>query len=238
MSSNVDLGIGDTTASGAPAGAPTVYDLDGFDNGAATVAALHARGAHVVCYIDVGTWENWRPDQGEFPTDLLGDTNGWPGEKWLDTAPSGPDYATLQAIMTARFEMCRTEGYDAVEPDNLDGAENTTGFPLTVAEGDQYAEWVANEVHALGMSVAQKNFEDQSTTLEPYFDFVIEEQCFQYQDCGELAPYTAAGKAVLEVEYSDQGANPATYCATAIADGFSSVEFDLALDGAVRVPCE
>ena len=87
------------------------------------------------------------------------------------------------------------------------------------------------------MSVAQKNFEDQSAILEPYFDFVIEEQCFQYNDCNDLAPYTAANKAVLEVEYSDQGANPASYCSTAIADHFSSVEFDTALDAEVRVPC-
>jgi hypothetical protein len=237
LTSNADLGIGDTTASGAPAPAPTVYDIDGFDNGAATVAALHARGAHVICYIDVGTYENWRPDASSFPAALLGDTNGWPGEQWLNTNPSGPDYATLQAIMTARFQMCKNEGYDAVEPDNLDGSENTTGFNLTQAEGDQYAEWVAGEVHSLGMGVAQKNFEDQSTTLEPYFDFVIEEQCYQYSDCSDLSPYVAAHKAVLDVEYSDQGANPSAFCPAVMAAGLSGVEFDTALDAKVRVPC-
>ena len=42
---------------------------------------------------------------------------------------------------------------------------------------------------------------------------------------------------MLEVEYSDQGANPASYCSTAIADHFSSVEFDTSLDAKVRVPC-
>ncbi len=30
-------------------------DIDGFDNGAAEVARLHARGQHVICYVDVGT---------------------------------------------------------------------------------------------------------------------------------------------------------------------------------------
>ena len=95
----------------------------------------------------------------------------------------------------------------------------------------------ATEVHALGMSVAQKNFEDQSGVLQPYFDFVVEEQCFQYTSCSSLAPYTAANKAVLEVEYSDQGANPSSYCPTAIGSRFSSTEFDTALDAKVRVPC-
>jgi hypothetical protein len=238
-SSAADLATSDTAYNGdtPPATDPTVYDIDGFDNSAATVAALHARGAKVICYIDVGTSENWRPDYASFPAALQGSSNGWAGERWLDTSPAGPDYSTLQSIMMARFEMCASKGFDAVEPDNMDGSENSTGFSITNAQQDAYDEWVATAVHSLGMSVAQKNFEDQSATLAPYFDFVIEEQCFQYNDCNDLAPYTAANKAVLEVEYSDQGANPASYCSTAIADHFSSVEFDTSLDAKVRVPC-
>ena len=239
LTSAADLGTADPAFNGdqPPATDPSVYDIDGFDNSAATVAGLHARGAKVICYIDVGTAEDWRPDASQFPAALLGSSNGWAGERWLDTNPAGPDYATLQAIMEARFAMCQAKGFDAVEPDNMDGSENSTGFAITDAQQDAYDEWVAAAVHALGMSVAQKNFEDQSAVLEPSFDFVIEEQCFQYQDCSDLAPYTAADKAVLEVEYADQGADPASYCPTAIADRFSSVEFDTDLDAGVRVPC-
>jgi hypothetical protein len=239
LTSSTDLGTGHAAANGdqPPATDPTVYDLDGFDTSAATVAALHIRGDKVVCYIDVGTYENWRPDATSFPAALLGQSNGWPGEKWLDTNPAGPDYTTLQAIMTARFQLCASKGFDAVEPDNMDGSENSTGFAITNAQQDTYDEWMAAQVHTLGMSVAQKNFEDQSSVLQPFFDFVIEEQCFQYKDCADLSPYTGSSKAVLEVEYADQGANPASYCPTAIADRFSSVEFASALDGSVRVPC-
>lgn len=43
------------------------FDIDGFANSAGEVAALHRRGKRVICYIDAGTWENWRPDAGEFP---------------------------------------------------------------------------------------------------------------------------------------------------------------------------
>jgi hypothetical protein len=43
------------------------YDIDMFDNDASVVASLHNKGRKVVCYIDVGTWENWRPDAKEFP---------------------------------------------------------------------------------------------------------------------------------------------------------------------------
>jgi hypothetical protein len=73
--------------------------------------------------------------------------------------------------------------------------------------------------------------------LEPYFDFVIEEQCYQYSDCSDLSPYVAAHKAVLDVEYSDQGANPSAFCPAVMAAGLSGVEFDTALDAKVRVPC-
>lgn len=241
----------------APATDPTVFDIDGFDNtgtdngyessslrssDSPVVAELHALGDHVICYIDVGTAENWCPDYKKFPAALLGKSNGWPGERWLDTNPNGPDCATLSKIMASRFEMCARNGFDAVEPDNLDGPENDTGFNITVAEGDEYAEWVANEVHSLGMSVAQKTFEDQSAVLEPYRDFVIEEQCLLYGDCTDLAPYYEHAKAVLEAEYSGGGISRADFdqaCTTgsngpsADSLGFDSVY----LDGSLRVPC-
>src|SRR5712691_2575736 len=44
-----------------------VFDIDGFDNSAAVVAALHAKGAKVFCYLDAGTREIWRPDARAFP---------------------------------------------------------------------------------------------------------------------------------------------------------------------------
>ena len=59
-------------------------DIDGFDNTAATVAALHARGKHAICYIDFGTSENLRSDSRQFPARCSGSRNGWPGEHWLD----------------------------------------------------------------------------------------------------------------------------------------------------------
>ena len=105
-------------------------DFDGFDNSAATVAMFHARGQRTICYIDVGTWENGRPDANKFPASLLGKGNGWPGERWLDIRR----LSVLEPIMTTRFQMCRRKDFDAVEPDNLDGWQNSTGFGLTARE--------------------------------------------------------------------------------------------------------
>jgi hypothetical protein len=57
-------------------------------------------------------------------------------------------------------------------------------------------------VHAAGMTVAQKGDVDQAAELEPVFDWTLNEQCGQYDECGALSAYTAAGKAIWIVEYS------------------------------------
>jgi hypothetical protein len=140
-----------------------IYVIDGFENSAAEVAALHAAGKRVVCYIDVGTAEDFRPDYYKFPESVLGNPNGWPGERWLDIR----QLSILEPIMTARFEMCKEKGFDAVEPDNMEGYANDSGFPLTAEEQLTYNLWVANEVHSLGMAVLQKNDGEQTNEQLP-----------------------------------------------------------------------
>jgi hypothetical protein len=203
-------------------------DIDGFDNSAATVASFHARGQRMICYIDAGTAENWRPDYSKFPASVLGSSNGWPGEQWLDIR----QLSVLEPIMAARFQMCAQKGFDAVEPDNIDGYENSTGFPLTAADQLAYNEWIAQEVHSLGMAVFQKNDPDQASSLEPYFDGVIDEQCNQYSECGSYQPYLAAGKPVLNAEYQSSG-----FCGADRAAGIMGALFSTGLDGSVYSPC-
>ncbi|TMF45398.1 MAG: endo alpha-1,4 polygalactosaminidase, partial [Chloroflexi bacterium] len=61
-----------------------MYDIDMFDNSASVVKSLHKAGRIVICYIDAGTWENWRPDAGQFPNSVKGKpVSGWLGERWL-----------------------------------------------------------------------------------------------------------------------------------------------------------
>jgi hypothetical protein len=122
------------------------YDIDGFDTNRSEVAALHRLGRRVVCYVDVGTWENWRPDAGRFPRSVLGDKNGWPGERWLDIRR----LSVLQPIMRSRMKLCARKHFDAIEPDNIDGFENHTGFRITAKDQLAYDEWIAKEAHRLG----------------------------------------------------------------------------------------
>jgi len=205
-----------------------VYDVDGFDSSAALVSAMHAESIHAICYIDAGTWENWRSDAGSFPASVLGANNGWPGEKWLDIR----QISVLAPIMTARFQMCKNKGFDAVEPDNIDGYTNSTGLPLKASDQIAYNEWIATTVHGLGMSVALKNDGDQIATLLPFFDFDINEQCVQYSECAMLKPFVIAGKAVFETEYSGNQVNAQTTsaCSQLATLNFNGIETDLNLD--------
>ena len=212
------------------------YDIDGFDNPASTVATLHARGIKVLCYIDAGTYENWRPDAGSFPSALLGNSDGWPGENWLDIRSSGPNYGTLQAIMRTRAQMCKNSGFDAIDWDNVDEYENSSGFPVTAADQITYNTFLANTAHALGLAVGLKNDVDQVATLQPSFDFAINEECFKYSECSTEAPFINANKAVFEVEYSDDGMTTSMFCPQANAMRFSSALATLSLDG-TWTPC-
>ena len=206
-----------------------MFDVDMFDTPAATVTSLHHAGRVVVCYIDAGTWENWRPDKGKFPKSVRGKPNGWPGERWLDIRR----LAILGPILKARMDRCRDKGFDGVEFDNVDGYANSTGFPLTAAEQLRFDVWLANQAHRRGLSVALKNDLDQVPALLKYFDFALDEQCFQYTECGKLRPFVKAGKAVFEVEYS---ISTSTFCPKANRLHFNSMRKRLAL-GPWRRPC-
>ncbi|MBX9393120.1 endo alpha-1,4 polygalactosaminidase [Streptomyces sp. TRM72054] len=174
-----------------------VYDIDGFDTSKATVAALHDKGRKVICYLSTGAWEDWRPDAKKFPTSVIGEGNGWDGERWLDIRRTD----VLGPLMAARMDMCRAKGFDAVEPDNMDGYRNRTGFPLTAADQLRYNRLIAGLAHERGMAVGLKNDLDQIPELVGDFDFAVNEQCAQYGECAALTPFIEAGKAVFHAEY-------------------------------------
>lgn len=210
-----------------------MFEVDGFDTPASTVIALHKSlpGRGVVCYIDAGTWENWRPDAKKFPKSLLGKPDGgWPGERWLDIAKFN---GALSRIMTARVQMCRDKGFNAVDFDNVDGYTNPTGFDLTASDQLKYDVFLANSAHKLGLSVALKNDLPQIPKLLPYFDFAVNEQCFQYAECLSsqnngfgLDEFVRAHKAVFEIEYQ---LKLSQFCPAAARDHFNSLRKHLNL---------
>jgi len=207
----------------------SIFDIDMFDNSAKVVTSLHAKGRKVICSVNVGNWENWRPDASKFPSIVLGKDNTWVGEKWLDIRRLD----ILGPLMEARLDLCKAKGFDGVEPDNIDGYVNDTGFPLNYTDQLNFNIFIANAAHARGLSVGLKNDMDQIHDLLPYFDWALNEECFQYKECNLLTPFILANKPVFEVEYS---LDPSKFCSTANAMNFNSMKKRLSLN-AYRVPC-
>lgn len=208
-----------------------MYDIDLFDAPDATIAALHARGVRVVCYFSAGSHEAWRSDAGGFPARTIGKPlDDWPGERWLDIRS-----ATVRARMTTRLQRAKNRGCDAVEPDNVDGYANTSGFRLTARDQLDYNRFLAREAHARGLSIGLKNDLDQIDALVGDFDWALDEECVEHDECDALTPFVRAGKAVFHVEYGTE-ALAATVCPDANARNFDTLIKRLDL-GAWQIPC-
>ena len=226
----------------APYRSVAMYDIDGFNAGASDVTAMHNAGMKVVCYIDAGTYENWRPDAGQFPSALLGNgVSGWPGENWLDIRDIQNSGSKLHTIMDNRLDMCVQKGFDAVELDNVDGYTNSSGFPLTANDQLFYNATLANDAHSRGLSVLQKNDDAQIPDLLPYFDAALNEQCNEYKECTTAQngsygydQYVAAGKAVFQAEYN---LSTSQFCSADKSNNFNGVKFNINLDDSDFEPC-
>jgi hypothetical protein len=211
-----------------------VFDIDGFDTSQSTVTALHAHGTKVICYMDVGTLEPGRPDDNLIPAGDAGSpVQGFDSERWLNIA----DLAGLKPMILDRLSICKQKGFDAVEPDNVDGYTNPTGFPLTAQEQLTFNMFVANTAHDLGLSVGLKNDNDQTSQLQPYFDWALDEECNFFSECGTEGPFVDANKAVFNAEYIDDGESTSQFCSADIAAHINGVLFDVNLDGMTYEPC-
>ncbi|RLD04172.1 MAG: endo alpha-1,4 polygalactosaminidase [Chloroflexi bacterium] len=178
-----------------------IFDLDAFETETSLISRLHSEGKKAFCYISVGSWEDWRPDAETFPSEIIGkDYEGWKGEKWLDIR----QIDQLAPIMRARLDMCAEKGFDGIEPDNMDLHWADTGFDISYEDQLAYNIWLAEEAHARGLSIGQKNAEDQTIDLLPYSDWGLTEDCFVGEWCEEMLPLIEVGKPVFSAEYTDE----------------------------------
>lgn len=185
-----------------------VYDVDLYVD-QSVIDQLHARGVKIICYISVGSREDWRPDADQFPEEVLGKNyEGWRGEKWLDIRRID----LLAPIMRARLDRCAAKGFDGVEPDNIEIYDNNTGFPLTYADQLAYARWLADEAHARGLAIGIKNAPDMVADSLDFFDFAITEDAFYYDWAADMLPFIEAGKPVFAAEYTDMDVDFPSAC--------------------------
>ncbi len=208
-----------------------VYNLDLADTNSDVISQLHERGIFVMCYFSAGSFEDWRIDANQFPQEVLGkDMQGWPGEKWLDIR----QIEKLKPIIESRLDLAVEKDCDGVDPDNVNGYANDTGFPLTGADQIAFNIFLAEAAHQRGLKIGLKNDLEQIPELLPYFDWELNEECFSFNECELLLPFIQAGKPVFVIEYETSAEE---FCPQANELKFNALQKNLELD-AFRVPCK
>jgi hypothetical protein len=72
------------------------------------------------------------------------------------------------------------------------------------------------------------------STIESAFDFVIDEQCNQYSQCGNYSSWQAAGKAIFNVEYK---LGTSKFCPQDNSTNFNGISKNYSLDVTPYTPC-
>lgn len=214
-----------------------VWDIDVFDNDASTIKALQDQGSKVVCYFSAGSYEDWRADKDDFqPSDLGGDLDGWPGEKWLNIKSEN-----VHKIMEARMDVAKQKGCDAVDPDNVDGFNNDeNGLGLTAQDSVDYLAFLASAAHDRNLAIGLKNAGSIIPDVLNQMQFSVNEQCLQYDECDVFRPFIEQDKPVFHVEYpkgDDTNNNDSVssskftdICDSSAAKGFSTIIKNMDLD--------
>jgi hypothetical protein len=144
------------------------------------------------------------------------------------------------------MQMCKDKGFDAIEPDEITGWSNSPGFPITYQDQIVYNKAVASWAHAIGMSIGLKGDLEQAHDLVGDFDWTLNEECYQYDECTTvtnsggpgadgrdypgLQLFVQQGKAVWIAEYKSYTVTQwAAICADSQTRHFNTSRFKLGL---------
>ena len=200
-----------------PANGTFDYQLGGAyepDPGVAIVdrdrTASPVPGRYNVCYVNAfqsqpeekAFWFDHHPDlllheDGAPVTDP-----GWPGEYLFDLTTDAKRQA-LAVIVGGWIDGCAKDGFQAVEPDNLDAYTRSRGG-YGADQALAFAALLTTAAHRAGLAIGQKNGGDLGDRGRAAgFDFAVVEECQVYRECGD---YTDVyGDQVYEIEYTDNG---------------------------------
>src|SRR4051794_6517654 len=168
-------------------------------------------GRYDICYVnafqtqpgELGWWRRHHPHLLLWSKGHVVRDPGWPDEVLLDTRTAG-DRARIAAILGRWAAGCADDGYEGLEPDNLD-SWTRSGHLLTRAGNLDLAHRLAHVAHQHGLAVAQKNTAEltRAQARRAGFDFAVAEDCQVYDECGRYRQLY--GDHVIEVEYADEG---------------------------------
>ena len=105
----------------------------------------------------------------------------------------------LATIVNRWITRCADDGFQAIEPDNLDSWTRSNGL-LTRDHAFAYAKLIIDHAHSEGLAIGQKNAAGQTARGKAAgFDFAVAEECGRYKECNA---YTADyGDQVYVIEY-------------------------------------
>lgn len=167
-------------------------------------AALTTAGHHLACYLSAGSYEPWRSDAASFPATVIGNALAdYPDERWLDIRSTA-----VATVMSTRLDNFKSSGCNSVAVANVTTGENT-GFNVTATDQTNYLIWLSNEIHRRGLLAGLATAEDRLAAMEPLFDWAYAQSCWVANQCSDYAPFVAARKAVLVVEFGDATTAPA-----------------------------
>ncbi|GAA3526161.1 endo alpha-1,4 polygalactosaminidase [Aeromicrobium panaciterrae] len=196
-----------------PAAGVADYQLGGAYEPAASVQIVTrdrtdepVPGRYNICYVnafqtqpgELDFWQSRHPSlllhhDGELLVD-----HGWPDEVILDLSTAAKRSEAADVVGTW-FDGCVKDGYDAIEPDNLDSWTRSKGL-ITESDALAFASLLVDRAHASGLAIAQKNTAEWAGK-DIGFDFAVAEECEVFDECGA---YTETyGSHVIEIEYAD-----------------------------------
>ncbi|MGB2571645.1 endo alpha-1,4 polygalactosaminidase [Micromonospora citrea] len=185
--------------------------------------------AYTICYVNAfqtqpqeTAW--WKANHDDL---LLRDAAGryvvdgqW-NEILLDI--STPDKrARLAGIVGGWIDGCARDGFQAVEPDNMDSYQRSRDR-LTRAQALDYVRLLTARADRMSLPVAQKNtVEFGAAGRNAGLDFAVAEECARWTECDR---YTDVyGNHVIVIEYTDEAYR--TACRT-VGDTLSVVRRDV-----------
>jgi hypothetical protein len=168
-----------------------------------------AAGLYNICYVN---GFQIQPDEESYwnsqhPSLILKDSAGKPvvdedwGETLLDTSTAAKR-TELASVIGGWITQCKTDGFNAVEIDNLDSYSRSNGL-LTQANNVAFMALLSSAAHASGLAIAQKNSGELLGSISSMgTDFAVVEECNRYSECDQFQ--AAYGNLVFIIEYRQQ----------------------------------
>jgi len=223
--------------------AATTDQFDLYTPAVHALAAMHNSGRHAIAYATVGDAEDFRADyQQMIDFDnacggcFIGATfsHTFNNEFYVNINNDKGQADFMRKIYRGRMDRAAAAGFESFEPDVMFAAGNKSGFTVTCATQLAYNLNVAADAHADDMSVAAKDlgyactdatYELNNQQVVAGFDYVVDEQCWQYSFCQDYNTGTynfySAGKAIFNVEYP---LSTSKFCPQANSDNFNSIK--------------